>query len=340
MRTQSTQAELEKDILDNYKKDGIVRIADRNGRKIFTIRKLAKKLGVIRNTDQKYELLKDEIINLYRSGNTAHQIGRQHNLNRKLITKKLSQWGIQLNSRSESSSIFKFNKNYFKEIDTHEKAYWLGFIYADGCVSASSSCNRLSIALCIKDKEHLEKFARAIESNKQVYDYPHKPNFKSVFCIDNAELVEDLIKLGAHPRKTENLSFPDENQVPDQFLNSFILGFFDGDGCISYTKNRLSISIAGTLPMITSIDRIFIRSGIKSTKYARAANKENGIFYIRKGSSIVYSQRYKTGRRQRYLEQIYNLLYSDHPDYCLRRKKNIFEKLLAMRHGDDWKKHI
>lgn len=30
--------------------------------------------------------------------------------------------------------MYKLNENYFKFIDSHEKAYWLGFISADECI--------------------------------------------------------------------------------------------------------------------------------------------------------------------------------------------------------------
>ena len=44
------------------------------------------------------------------------------------------------------------NKEYFKNIDTEEKAYWLGFIAADGCVyKMSKNAHRLQINLSYKD---------------------------------------------------------------------------------------------------------------------------------------------------------------------------------------------
>lgn len=30
--------------------------------------------------------------------------------------------------------MYKYNEKFFKKIDTPQKAYWLGFLYADGCV--------------------------------------------------------------------------------------------------------------------------------------------------------------------------------------------------------------
>ena len=32
-------------------------------------------------------------------------------------------------------SKYVYNKDYFEKINTSEKAYWLGFLYADGCIT-------------------------------------------------------------------------------------------------------------------------------------------------------------------------------------------------------------
>ena len=34
-----------------------------------------------------------------------------------------------------------FNENYFENIDTEEKYYWLGVVSADGCIVKSSKYN-------------------------------------------------------------------------------------------------------------------------------------------------------------------------------------------------------
>jgi hypothetical protein len=33
---------------------------------------------------------------------------------------------------------YKINEDFFQEIDTEEKAYWLGFLYADGYIHVRS----------------------------------------------------------------------------------------------------------------------------------------------------------------------------------------------------------
>lgn len=53
------------------------------------------------------------------------------------------------------------NAHYFKFIDTKEKAYWLGFLCADGYIS-KTKYGKLGIGLSVKDKVHLIKFCQAI----------------------------------------------------------------------------------------------------------------------------------------------------------------------------------
>ena len=46
-----------------------------------------------------------------------------------------------------------FNECSFDTIDTEEKAYWLGFMYADGYISSKN--NQIGLSLAVKDIEHL-----------------------------------------------------------------------------------------------------------------------------------------------------------------------------------------
>nr|DAG90196.1 MAG TPA: endonuclease [Crassvirales sp.] len=65
---------------------------------------------------------------------------------------------INTGSKSE------FNRDFFSVIDTEEKAYWLGFLYADGFISASGNTVGLSISL--KDIDHLKKYNNALNYTK------------------------------------------------------------------------------------------------------------------------------------------------------------------------------
>jgi len=52
----------------------------------------------------------------------------------------------------------------FDNIDTEEKAYWLGFLYADGWVSSKG--NTVGLTLALKDIEHLKKYNNFLRYEK------------------------------------------------------------------------------------------------------------------------------------------------------------------------------
>lgn len=119
------------------------------------------------------------------------------------------------------------NENYFERIDTKEKAYWLGFLFADGFVYS----NKIQLFLSINDEEQIDKFINAIGANiKEKKYYTHKPyNSKSVaIWINSQKMFNDLKSLNCISPKSKNLKLID---LGSEELNlAYLLGYFDGDG--------------------------------------------------------------------------------------------------------------
>jgi hypothetical protein len=135
-----------------------------------------------------------------------------------------------------------FNNRYFKEINTREKAYWLGFIFADGYVVFNPKRRNyeVSIELNSIDREHLEKFNRAIGGDIEIATRISKDRLidgvfvkggvpNSVIRIYSRPMAEDLIALNVVPNKTYKTEYP---KVNDEFFLDFLRGFVDGDGHI------------------------------------------------------------------------------------------------------------
>lgn len=142
----------------------------------------------------------------------------------------------------------KFNQHIFDIIDTEEKAYWLGFLFADGYISSRD--NLMELSLMLSDKEHLEKFKKFLEWSGNV----KTDHYRCRLYITNKHLKETLIKHGFFPRKSLTLKFPN-NTIPNHLLVHFIRGYVDGDGCIyvnSETKHA-RVSIIGTKDFITNM---------------------------------------------------------------------------------------
>lgn len=149
-----------------------------------------------------------------------------------------------------------FNRNYFDELDSHTKAYWLGFIYADGYVEKN---NLLGFKLKKDDLSHLNKFCSEINfSGKAKIESTifKGSNYEfSRLTICGKEITKSLNLLGVHPNKTKTIKFP---EIDSGMIKHFIRGYFDGDGSIGiyndrgYKKYLFSI-VSGSKDFIYSI---------------------------------------------------------------------------------------
>lgn len=152
-------------------------------------------------------------------------------------------------------SKYNYNKDYFKSIDTAEKAYWLGFLYADGCITRFYKGEKLrsmslEITLQSKDCEHLEKFRNALEANVPIKHRTIQGKYNADrIVINNTGICKDLINLGCVPAKSLILQFPNKDILPDRYIRDFIRGYFDGDGGVSYTEGKAYNSQRGKIYM-------------------------------------------------------------------------------------------
>ena len=155
------------------------------------------------------------------------------------------------------------DNDFFERIDNEHKAYWLGYLYADGCVcDHGTKRNYLYIELHTQDKYILEEFAVDLRTNRKVRISCRGYARFEVLCN---KIGTDLIKLGCVPRKSNILQFPTEDIVPKELLPHFLRGYMDGDGCIStYLKKRgrniflvCEIKFIGTYSMLFGIKEFF-----------------------------------------------------------------------------------
>ena len=77
-------------------------------------------------TDQE----KNEIVNLFLSGKTITDIYNEHGISAIFTKKILLERGYELPTKFK----YKLNHKIFNIIDNNDKAYWLGFLFADGHV--------------------------------------------------------------------------------------------------------------------------------------------------------------------------------------------------------------
>lgn len=189
----------------------------------------------------------------------------------------------------------------FHTIDTEEKAYWLGFLYADGSVGSKE--DKVELGLAEKDYHHLEKFKDFIGlPNKISYRESTKSyrySFRSKSC------KQDLINQGCVPKKSLILKFPTKEQVPRELIRHFIRGYFDGDGWFSNTGSCFQVGIIGTEDFIkgflehapiTKDNKIFIvhrEGGAKRYVFSKLEDVTNFLNWIYKDSKIYLDRKYE-----------------------------------------------
>lgn len=137
------------------------------------------------------------------------------------------------------------NIRFFKVIDTEEKAYWLGFIYADGYVvyNKKQGNYELGIELNEIDIEHLKKFNKCFNNGFKISTRQKTQKSGNIIDMCNIrlyskDLVEDLMNNGIVPNKTYSEVFP---IIEDEKLFfHFLRGYIDGDGSYVVAKVKTS----------------------------------------------------------------------------------------------------
>ena len=109
---------------------------------------------------------------LYKEGKSLSQIGKELHLDRNRLAKFLKERGVHVERMPHKKHI---NENVFETIDSEEKAYWLGFLYADGSVTNRSD---IDISLQLSDERHVEKFYNFIELKSMPYAPLLSPSYE------------------------------------------------------------------------------------------------------------------------------------------------------------------
>lgn len=208
----------------------------------------------------------------------------------------------------------KYDVFIFDDIDTEEKAYWLGFLYADGNVRSFDGIhnnNTISVELSFVDYKHLIKFKKFMNDQRpdsviQVRERMESSGNKiklATYNVCNGHLRQSLIKAGCIPAKSLILRFPDITIFKEEDLvYDFIRGYVDGDGSLSERKGRLFLSIRGTYDILSGIKNYFpqfckvyseIDQRTKKIQYkiACCSNKADEVAYKLYGKSNIYLDR-------------------------------------------------
>ena len=88
-----------------------------------------------------------EIIDSYLQGDYLRSIEKQYHIDMRTIKNILNKNNIEYNKKIYRKHII--NEKYFDSIDSEDKAYFLGLLFADGCVAK----NGYNICLTLKNND-------------------------------------------------------------------------------------------------------------------------------------------------------------------------------------------
>ena len=244
-----------------------------------------------KNYEQDYLKAKEYFI---KTGESLTKVSKKFNIHRGNFSKKLKEEGFNIENKQNK---IKFNNTVFNMIDTEEKAYWLGFIFADGYVSDQ---NHFELSLSSKDFSHLQKFGRFLnyESNSKLYGH------RCRFVVKDKHFTQSLKKLGCIPRKSLILEFP--KRLREDLIPHFIRGYSDGDGCLYHIQPKKSLSLSfillGTEEFLSvclkhfNLEHKRIRSYNKSKVYSIQMSYKQALdvcSYMYKDANIFLERKYE-----------------------------------------------
>ena len=228
---------------------------------------------MIKNKIPDYELYKAKFL----TGMSLEKIGHEYRLCAYRLGKALKEDGVVI---ARNNQKYTYNTSFFNHIDTEEKAYWLGFLYADGYVS-----KRTSIELCLAkvDENHLEAFRDKIAPGAPLR--PKKIKLKDkVFqavrlTVTSKEIKEQLDRLHCFNSKSLTLKF-DKELLSPKLTRHFIRGYFDGDGSVYASGWTLS----GNGEFLSALQTYLLEHAPGYTEVAVFKDKRSNVYSINKGA--------------------------------------------------------
>lgn len=224
--------------------------------------------------------------------------------------------GVKLKKSRLNMSKLDLNVDYFNKIDDKRKAYWIGFIAADGYVSKSK--NKLTIN--VKDKEILEKFKKDICSEHKIVEVSrldkrtNKVYTEYSLQIGNELFVENLCKW-VNENKTDCFNVPD---ISDNYISYFFAGLFDGDGSIYFrtsgNKQVIHANLISTKEVLDYLQNILYNNwSFQKKKLIKVTENKNNVYKLYIDCSVIDFLKwiYQDSDKTIYLSRKYNLFYNN-----------------------------
>jgi hypothetical protein len=253
-----------------------------------------------------------QVILLYETGTSVLKIEKKLQISEATIYRILKANNVDRTPLNQINRKYQIKEDFFNEIDTEAKAYFLGLLFADG---TNDGYSRIAISLQSEDAYILESLKNLISPDSKVKNYPSRcKNCKpqTFLYLYSKNLSKSLSALGCIQNKSKSMNMP---SIPKHMLHHFIRGYFDGDGSVGfreYPSRVFTVNFTSCVDFLTQLK----------------INLENLGFYvskIRMDKRNSYTASFGISKYENILK-FYRWLYKD-ATYFLTRKKNKFDKI-------------
>lgn len=247
---------------------------------------------------------KQKIISAFNDGMECREIPNYLGVSERAVSRVLKEADINTKRRNR----YSLNESYFDVIDSHSKAYLLGLIAADGCVT-----NTNYVAFESIDKELTEMLSIELQYSGEirvVQPQNYAPHYRINFSSE--QLARSLRGYGIIAGRT----FSGVTYFPNlKYLWSYVLGYFDGDGCAYVNKGRSGglVCIVGSFELACELSMHLGMGSIQEHIFKK-------VYYWR-----IFSRKN--------IQAFYDFVYQ-YPNLGLQRKKTKIEAILrSYKHG-------
>lgn len=257
-------------------------------------------------------------LRLYLDGSTTEEACAAAGVSKGTLFNFMKTTGISARPQAEVKRKYAVDDAFFDDIDTPKKAWVLGFITADGCVSDCR--NAIQVGLARKDRDALEKIASAMGYSGPIHDLSsggrdRYPQSRLSICCKR--LADAIKRLGVTPRKSLTAT---PWFGPDRLMQHYFRGLVDGDGWVVQETagnggDRWEVGLVGSRDVVQAFaDFVASRIEFQTKSSVRPMGK---VWYVNYGGTVLP-------------QQVASLLYSDAP-VSLDRKQQLANRLIGIK---------
>lgn len=257
---------------------------------------------------------KADVCAAYSDGVSSVALGMRYGVSSAAIRGLLARRGVETRGRSAAARRHTCDHSFFNSIDSEDKAYWLGFLAADGYVGRT---REVVVVLKEGDRDHLDAFKGHLRVSHPIITAA-SPSVKARsqracrITITSPEIACAIAAHGIVGCKSFTMPWP---TLHADLVRHYARGYIDGDGGFCRTATgRFQFYAVGNGPFLAGMQAWLMQAcGLNKTRLDQ-----------RHKDSPIYTLRY-SGERQ--LACIAMELYSDAHIY-LPRKKLVIDALL------------